>query len=363
MITTKLILLIYLAGTYAWSNSKAIPWVVLALLIYFCMNILYYIFKNEAIKKVLLLITILAILLSAHFVYSFLILLFPLNLFELAAYFTQKKWLLIILALIPDFFIKEELLTNYSLITFFCFVIYSMARHYNERIKKYEEQTDKLRKMGQNLSKRLNENKEYMRQSEYTYKLEERNRLSQEIHDKIGHSMTGALIQMEAAKHIVATDKEQAVNLLQNAINISKDGIEEIRLTLKNIKPPAELMGVSRIKLYIEEFASKHGIKVPFTFNGNLDNITPIQWKVIRENLGEALTNALKYADATVVSIEIQVLNKFVKMEVKDNGKGSPKIKKGLGIAGMEERTAALNGTIIVDGSNGFSVTTLLPVE
>ena len=55
----------------------------------------------------------------------------------------------------------------------------------------------------------LNENKEYIRQSEYTFKLEERNRLSQEIHDKIGHSMTGALIQMEAAKRLNCSETEE----------------------------------------------------------------------------------------------------------------------------------------------------------
>ncbi len=76
-------------------------------------------------------------------------------------------------------------------------------------------------------------NKEYIRQSEYTFKLEERNRLSQEIHDKIGHSMTGALIQMEAAKRLMGIDKEKSAELLQNAIHISKDGIESIRITLK----------------------------------------------------------------------------------------------------------------------------------
>jgi len=52
----------------------------------------------------------------------------------------------------------------------------------------------------------------------------------------------------------------------------------------------------------------------------------------------------------------------MIKAEVKDNGKGVEKVKKGLGIRGMEERTAAINGKVIVDGRNGFSVTTLLPI-
>jgi signal transduction histidine kinase len=56
------------------------------------------------------------------------------------------------------------------------------------------------------------------------------------------------------------------------------------------------------------------------------------------------------------------VLNTLIKVEILDNGKGAQKVIKGLGIIGMEERTAAVNGTIIVDGSRGFSVTTLIPI-
>ena len=67
-------------------------------------------------------------------------------------------------------------------------------------------QIDTMRKKLQKLTKNINENTEYIRQSEYTFKLEERNRISQEIHDKIGHSMTGALFQMEAAKRLMETD-------------------------------------------------------------------------------------------------------------------------------------------------------------
>lgn len=70
----------------------------------------------------------------------------------------------------------------------------------------------------------------------------------------------------------------------------------------------------------------------------------------------------MKYADATVISIDIHVLNKMVKVQVKDNGKGATLVKKGLGIMGMEERTASVNGKIIVDGTSGFSVTMLLPI-
>ena len=134
--------------------------------------------------------------------------------------------------MLPITIADESIRMTYGLIVAFSFLVLTIADRYISRVVKLESQNDKMRKDMQRLTKSLHENKEYIRQSEYTFKLEERNRLSQEIHDKIGHSMTGALIQMEA-KRLMEIDKEKSAELLQNAIHISKDGIESIRITLK----------------------------------------------------------------------------------------------------------------------------------
>jgi signal transduction histidine kinase len=59
--------------------------------------------------------------------------------------------------------------------------------------------------------------------------------------------------------------------------------------------------------------------------------------------------------------VEVRVLNRLIKAVVSDNGQGARKVVKGLGLIGMEERTAAVNGTVVADGTNGFSVTMLIP--
>lgn len=169
--------------------------------------------------------------------------------------------------------------------------------------------------------------------------------MSQEIHDKIGHSMTGALIQMEASKRLLTSDPDKSAELLQNAIHISKDGIESIRLVLKNMKPPIEQLGINRMKLFIDEFSAKRSVRASLTHEGNVDIITPIQWKVIQENTQEALTNAMKHSNATYISIHIEVLRTLIKVEVSDNGKDEHKVIKGLGLIGLEERAASVNSS------------------
>ena len=363
IIFTKMVLLVYIAVQSVQANVSHISWVVLTFLVYFCANITLYLFKNNTTKRVVLALSIIISTVAYLFVHPLFSLLLPLTFVELAAGFIEKKWMTLLLVLLPIFYMDQSLRPIYGLVAFLSFMIFSITSIYSERLMKNEGQIDSMRKKLQKLTKNINENTEYIRQSEYTFKLEERNRISQEIHDQIGHTMTGALIQMEAAKRLMEIDQQKATELLQNAINISKEGIEDIRLTLKNMKPPTEQVGIHRLKLLIDDFNAMQQIKTVLTHEGNLDIIMPIQWKIIHENLTEALTNTMKYSHATQVSVDLKVLNKMIRVEVKDNGAGTDTIKKGLGIIGMEERTAAVNGKMIVDSTHGFSVTTLLPLE
>jgi len=139
--------------------------------------------------------------------------------------------------------------------------------------------------------------------------------------------------------------------------------MESIRLTLKNIKPAVEQIGINRIKLMLDEYTLNHNIKTVLLHNGNLELIPYSHWKIITESLTEALTNTLKYSDATKISISLEVLNRLLKVEIKDNGNGTTKIKKGLGINGIEERSSTVNGKVIIDSSEGFSIIILLPIE
>lgn len=186
--------------------------------------------------------------------------------------------------------------------------------------------------------------------------------MAQEIHDRVGHAISGSLMQLEAARLLMEKDRVKAGEIIQNVINILREGMENIRATLRNIKPPAEQLGINRVKLVLDEFTVNNRIKTTLMYQGNMEQISPIQWKVIHDNINEALTNALKYSQASTIFINIEVLNTFIKSEIRDNGTGAFTVKKGLGINGMEERSGIIGGKVIIDGSKGFSVITLLPV-
>ncbi|MGZ0084255.1 sensor histidine kinase [Caldibacillus thermoamylovorans] len=359
----KLIVWGYAALDYISSEQRNESWFVLSSLIYFCLSLFASIVRNVRWKKGAALCSVFLVILSSAYVEPSFGLLLPLNGYELASFYIPRLWGIWVVLLVPMVWLSPSAAKLYGLVALFSLVSVTTAKRHLERMKQQEDRLDQLRNDWHRLTRSVNEYHQYIKQSEYMLQLEERNRLSQRIHDQIGHSLTGALIQMEAAKRLMDGDRNKAKQLLENAIHISKEGIEQIRMTLKQMKPPPEQMGINRVKLFIDEFSAQHHLPIPLVCKGDLDVITPIQWKVIYENIAEALTNAIKYAEATAIAVEIHVLNRVIKVEVKDNGKGATKIKKGLGIIGMEERAASVHGTVIVDGTNGFSVTTLLPIH
>jgi len=352
----------FLIMTYP-PNANLVPWGVLLLLIYFSLHIMTFLIKNLVIRIATLVTAILLSGLGGVYVSPYFFLLLPLSIIELFVHRPYLRIVGLIITILPVGYVPGDIKGYYLIMAIFSWMICCLNHMITEYLEKKEKQLDSMRLIHDGLMRKVIDNKTFIRQSTYMFKLEERNRISQQIHDDVGHAITGALIQMEAAKKMMPVNETKAKELLTNAIGITQDGISSIHQTLRDLKPTTEQYGINQLKLYLDEFKANHPIQTTFTYDGDLNKISHLQWKVIQENVRESFTNTLKYAEATHISVDVSVLNKLVKIAIKDNGMGKEKVKKGLGIVGMEERTASLNGNLIVDGTNGFSVTTLLPLN
>ncbi|MDY0406939.1 sensor histidine kinase [Virgibacillus sp. 179-BFC.A HS] len=363
LISAKMVLLLFVVFSIILEPGRDVSWAVLLILLYICANFSIYLFKSVRLKTFCLLLSAALAIVGYGLVHPLFILLLPLAILECLHEKMNHQLIAQLISLVPMFYIQTDMRPLYVLVALVMGLLYRQVANYDKKLATAHQQLDTARENYQSLVKRLHERDSYLKQSAYMLKLEERNKISQEIHDNIGHSITGALIQMEAAKSLLQRNPQKAEKLLQNAIGITKEGIESIRLTLKNLKPSIEHIGISRLKLYLNEFAAKQHISTILTHYGDMERILPLQWKIIFDNMNEALTNALRYSEATRITVDITVLNKLIKLEVKDNGRGIDILEKGLGIIGMEERAAAADGKVIIDGKSGFSVTTLLPIQ
>lgn len=354
--------LMYCITNYLESGMKNSTFAISMFLSYICIKVCYYIFNKAKHKDIILIVTIFLIVFEYIYVYNLIIIILPINIYMLLRKQEQHKWINIIAILISISFIKHEILYEYILMALLGYLVYTLASRSLIKIQRLTEENEKLSDKNTMLFNKLNKDAMFHKQFKDMSQLEERNKIAQEIHDEIGHTLSGSLMQLEAAKLLLDKDIPKSKLIIQSTIDVLRKGMDNIRITLKNIKPPSEQLGINKLKLLIEEFSYKSDIRTSFLYKGDINKVSARQWKLIYNNINEGLTNSIKYSKATKVTVNIEILNKIIKLEVKDDGVGCTNIIKGLGILGMDERVGNEGGKLIVDGSQGFSIISIIPL-
>ena len=193
--------------------------------------------------------------------------------------------------------------------------------------------------------------------------LEEKTRLSQALHDKLGHSINGSIYQLEACKILIDKQPNESIKMVQAVIDNLRTSMDEIRTILRREKPDKKQMALLQLIGLCEECEKKYGIQAEVRFEGENKEIPENMWEVILDNTFEAVTNALKYSACNSILIQITILHKVVRCSIKDNGIGCNTIKEGMGIQGMKNRARKINGFIDLNGEDGFCINMILPIQ
>jgi len=187
--------------------------------------------------------------------------------------------------------------------------------------------------------------------------LNERNRIARSIHDNLGHKLVGSKMLLEAASAINGKDSDKSEELIKRVINELGESVYLLRDTVHDLRPNQDV-GITNIRNIIKRFAF---CTVDFKTEGDLNSISSGLYAVVERNLKEALTNVNKYSNATLVHINIEVTEKYIRFSVTDNGTGTNYINEGLGISGMRERVENIGGTFTLDFSSGFKLYMFFP--
>lgn len=193
------------------------------------------------------------------------------------------------------------------------------------------------------------------RSSETAARLEERRRIAVAVHDQLGHTVTGSLMQLEAARLDLRDDPDAAEGSLLRAEDALRRGMDAIRTSLKAIKPAHDEIGLGAIERAVYEFEQGSRFSASLDVQGDAAAIPASIWTVMLANLNEAFTNCAKHSTGSRVSVEIAVLNRVTTFGVRDDGRvPAGRVRQGMGLQGIEERTARTGGQVIVDASRGF---------
>lgn len=203
----------------------------------------------------------------------------------------------------------------------------------------------------------------YQEQLEENSRLDERRRIAQEIHDLLGHTIAAATLQLEAARTLIPQEPDQANELVSQSTKLLRDGMDQIRSAVKGMRDETEPIRLSSIELLIGKVMRDTGLVIHFLPRGDMARLRPIHWRMIYQTIGEALSNVVRHAKASSVTIELQVMPKLYRLSVSDDGVGAENVTEGMGLQGIRERVEEIGGTLTIEGKRGLRLNCLVPLE
>ena len=197
-------------------------------------------------------------------------------------------------------------------------VVAAFAQHTKEE----NEKKDILYKELLETHKKL---KEYTDELNRLSVIEERNKIARDIHDNLGHNMTALIMQLQMVEHYAKTDPEKA------------------------------------IKILVEEFSQKTGIKIELKIDGEVTNNHGAN-SAIYHILQEGLTNAVRHGKADRILVELKYTEEYIKFYIKDNGQGALAFIEGYGIKGIKERVRDNDGSVEFTSENGIIIDGMIKI-
>ncbi len=220
----------------------------------------------------------------------------------------------------------------------------------NELSININEQTKSLQRIS---SERLNLEK----QAQQAAVIEERQRLARDLHDSVSQQLFALNMLSSASVRMLDANKEDAGKLVRQAAEIAEKAQGEMRALLLHLRP-VDLKGES-LSTGLEKLAYELEQKTPITFSMQLDQMEKIHesadehlFRVVQE----AVSNILRHANATEITIRTEVKGSSFYLFVGDNGDGFDVTDKkwtSYGLHTMKERCEEIGGQFEIRSKTG----------
>lgn len=277
----------------------------------------------------------------------------------------KNSIILLILCFISNISIsfKEGFSAILNNTAFFSLIVLIMLYLYRESKRKVSAQLlyDKLRGTEKEL-RIANKNLEnYASSIEELAILKERNRISREIHDNVGHALSTTMIQLSAIERIANKEKSSIEDIACNLREFIKDSLDNVRKAIKELKPDEynEVEAIFKIEELLKNFEKMTNVKIIYRISKNRWSLNYKLSNAIYRIIQEALSNSLKHGKATEIRVLMNFSDEGLVLLIEDNGLGCDKIiYNGVGLKGIEERSREIEGELKISTSkgNGFKI-------
>ena len=232
-----------------------------------------------------------------------------------------------------------------------------------------EEQIELNRRLDLAASRLIDANlgyQNYAKQLEARTLDEERRRISREIHDSVGYALTNVRVMLEAGAIQIEHKPEEAKELIRGAMEETRICLEETRASMRELRgrEQPDYRGLAAISRLVRAFESSTGIIVNLEFGEAPSLFPPEIDKIVYRTIQEAMTNSFRHGMAGKIDIMFWQDDSLLSVLIRDNGRGAPSVKEGLGLAGMRERLEGIGGGVEYgNGVEGFQVRAFIPLN
>ena len=237
--------------------------------------------------------------------------------------------------------------------------------------------------------------------AEENARLEERERISRDIHNAVGHTLSAATVTLDAAQMLIDTDATKANQKIDQANERIHEAIGSVRSVVRTLDAEDDCVLVTDYVNSLKELINNFTLDTEIKVHHNLDLILAEEERRhdIKENneqnvsgdsslcntysklhiaraafisssISELLTNGVKHGGAKVFVILLTLDSSHISVQVSDNGQGwgeisyeekQAKLRNGFGLRKMSDYVKTNGGSFDVDGSEGFYVKYSLP--
>jgi signal transduction histidine kinase len=180
----------------------------------------------------------------------------------------------------------------------------------------------------------------------------ERVRLARELHDEIGQSVTGLMLEID---RVAKQAPPEIGTQLRETQEAAREISDELRTIVRRLRPEAlDALGLNRALIALtERIGEQSSLRIERRLSRDLPELSSDAELVVYRVAQEALTNIIRHAEASRAEVELSAIEEGVRLRVVDDGAGPRHdARAGSGIQGMRERAVLVGGRLTV-GSPG----------
>jgi signal transduction histidine kinase len=194
----------------------------------------------------------------------------------------------------------------------------------------------------------------------------ERKRLARELHDETGQALTSILLGLKPLEQAVSG--HDALAAIASVRELVVSTLQDVRRLAVELRPSAldDFGLVPAVERLVETFREQSEIRVDLETNLGDERLPPEAETTIYRIVQEALTNIVKHAQASQVSVLLTKRDGLIAAVVEDDGRGfdpSAVGEEGLGIVGMRERLGLVGGRLRIESAGGSGTSLVAEVR